>query len=309
MAILQGNTYLMPVQITDCDGVVVDIDQVEKGEFTFGNITKFYGEDGVVVWDAERKAFIVPLTEEETFGFKDVVRYQGRVLLKDGTVNGSVPCVEYLYESIGVTRLSEGNNVGSKSGSIVEVKLLERVGGGVSDYEKLSNKPSINGIELLGNKLPTEIGVVGEGDEVDPTVPNHVKQITEENITNWNGKVSKGEFDNKVKEINTIVSGLESSKASTEYVDKRVADLVNSAPDALDTLGELAIALKENKDIVDALKVPTKTSELQNDSGFITKEDVPQTDLTNYYTKSETEEYVNGVVGNINAALETILGV
>ena len=42
-------------------------------------------------------------------------------------------------------------------------------------------------------------------------------------------------------------------KADKSYVDDKIADLVNSAPEALDTLGELATAFGENKEVVDAL--------------------------------------------------------
>lgn len=42
-------------------------------------------------------------------------------------------------------------------------------------------------------------------------------------------------------------------KADKTYVDTKIADLVNSAPEALDTLGELAAAFGENKEVVDAL--------------------------------------------------------
>lgn len=38
-----------------------------------------------------------------------------------------------------------------------------------------------------------------------------------------------------------------------DYVDDEVAALVNSAPETLDTLGELATAFEENAEVVDAL--------------------------------------------------------
>lgn len=44
-----------------------------------------------------------------------------------------------------------------------------------------------------------------------------------------------------------------SDKADKSYVDNKIADLVNSAPETLDTLGELADALNENKDVVGVL--------------------------------------------------------
>ncbi len=43
------------------------------------------------------------------------------------------------------------------------------------------------------------------------------------------------------------------NKADVTYVDTKVSELVNSAPETLDTLGELAIALQENEEVVDVL--------------------------------------------------------
>ena len=82
---------------------------------------------------------------------------------------------------------------------------------GTSDYNELINKPQINNIELIGNKMLDELGIQEKGDyaltsdiptstselinnsgyitsETDPTVPSYVKSITEQNITNWNNK-------------------------------------------------------------------------------------------------------------------------
>lgn len=42
-------------------------------------------------------------------------------------------------------------------------------------------------------------------------------------------------------------------KADKNYVDEKIADLINSAPETLDTLGELATAFQENDEVVDAL--------------------------------------------------------
>jgi hypothetical protein len=50
-----------------------------------------------------------------------------------------------------------------------------------------------------------------------------------------------------------------STKADKSYVDERVAALVNSAPETLDTLGELATAFNENKAVVDALDAAITT--------------------------------------------------
>lgn len=54
--------------------------------------------------------------------------------------------------------------------------------------------------------------------------------------------------------IHTTAVSLNGEAAATEtYVDNKVADLVNSAPEALNTLGELATALETHEDAYDAL--------------------------------------------------------
>ena len=86
-------------------------------------------------------------------------------------------------------------------------------GGGTSNYNDLTNKPSINNITLSGNKTLSDLGIQPAGNyaleseiptktsdltndsgfitgytETDPTVPSHVKNITQANITSWNNK-------------------------------------------------------------------------------------------------------------------------
>ena len=41
--------------------------------------------------------------------------------------------------------------------------------------------------------------------------------------------------------------------SSKEYIDTKISDLINSAPSTLDTLGEIAEAMADNKDVVEAL--------------------------------------------------------
>lgn len=50
-----------------------------------------------------------------------------------------------------------------------------------------------------------------------------------------------------------------------QYTDTEVAALVNSAPETLDTLGELAIALQENKSVTETLDAAITTKANQSD--------------------------------------------
>ena len=53
-------------------------------------------------------------------------------------------------------------------------------------------------------------------------------------------------------------------KADKTYVDTKISDLVNSAPDTLDTLGELATALEENQEVVDVLNASITNKQNKN---------------------------------------------
>lgn len=114
MAILQGSSYKLPIVIRDGGGVVVDSKVVLKGSFTFGDIVKAYGEGSEdVVFDAEKGAFILILTEEETRKLQGTVQWQARFLFNNGEVGGTEPRLEYVYDSIDMTNLSGGDgNVG-----------------------------------------------------------------------------------------------------------------------------------------------------------------------------------------------------
>lgn len=93
---------------------------------------------------------------------------------------------------------------------------------------------------------------------------------------------------------------------SQEYVDKKIAKLISeeidSSPETLNTLKELADALKENEDVVEALNnaignkadkkdIPTKLSQLEQDIKL---------DLNNYYQKSESDNKYVSKTGNDN---------
>lgn len=231
MALLQGNTYLLPIRIEDCEGDIVRDEQVERGEFVVGEITKFYGVGGEVVWSEEQQAFIMPLTEQETFGFKKgAIKYQGRVYLKDGSVSGSVPTSEYVYESIGTTILSDGG-VGEDSGKVLTIRLLDRV---------------IN---------------TGITEEVDPTVPQYVKEITEQDIENWNkvnklGNVFKYKGsvqtyadlpteNNQVGDVWNVVEKYESYPAGTNFAwtPDGTWDALGGTTEVVETLAE---AIRDN---------------------------------------------------------------
>lgn len=69
-------------------------------------------------------------------------------------------------------------NVGDNQEVNMEVLGNESLGfeftstGGTNNYERLSNKPQINSVELIGNKTSDELGLQPEGDYANTRVTN-----------------------------------------------------------------------------------------------------------------------------------------
>ena len=81
----------------------------------------------------------------------------------------------------------------------------------------------------------------------------------------------------------------------TDYVDDEVAALVNSAPETLDTLGELAEAFQENKEVVDVLNeaIATKYSS-SNPPPYPVTSVQGKTGAVNFTTETWTFTLSNG---------------
>lgn len=86
--------------------------------------------------------------------------------------------------------------------------------------------------------------------------------------------------------------------ATTNYVDTSIADLVNSAPEALDTLGELATALNNHEDAYDAL--------LETVGSKATKQELEdaKTELSESIVSESDEFHIVDEEGNIVASID-----
>lgn len=137
--------------------------------------------------------------------------------------------------------------------------------------------------------------------EVDPTVPSHVKNITAQNITDWNNKSTfSGDYNdltNKptIPTVPTNVSAfvndagyLTEHQSLAEYAKKTdiptdeihantSARHTHSNKNVLDGITSTKVSEWDNKstfsgnynDLTNKPTIPTKTSQLTNDSGFI----------------------------------------
>ena len=91
------------------------------------------------------------------------------------------------------------------------------------------------------------------------------------------------------------------NKADKTYVDEKIADLVGSAPETLDTLGELATALQENEDVINVLnqaitEKADKTYVNELIAGIPKKSDVFIVDCPDGSTISHTFEQITTAI-------------
>lgn len=90
--------------------------------------------------------------------------------------------------------------------------------------------------------------------KINNLVINEIESFGVYNYMKDNGLLNRSEVYTLYPEaIKNYVESETVNKADKTYVDEKIADLVNSAPETLDTLGELADAFEENQDMVETL--------------------------------------------------------
>ena len=136
---------------------------------------------------------------------------------------------------------------------------------GTMNYDNLENKPSINGIELSGNNDLSSLGIQPAGnyltEETDPTVPQWAKSENKPTYT--------------ASEVGADVEGSADTayENAKKYTDDKFEGLkdVNDATLSIQkngtTIGTFTANSSTDKTV--NIIVPTKISELNNDSGFI----------------------------------------
>jgi hypothetical protein len=92
----QGNTYELPIKLT-IDGTALTSEDVTTVEVSFetreGVLIKKYPDEATY----NEGAFIIPLTQEETFAMSGNLAYKARVLLADGK---TVKCTGLHYGNV-----------------------------------------------------------------------------------------------------------------------------------------------------------------------------------------------------------------
>lgn len=113
------------------------------------------------------------------------------------------------------------------------------------------------------------MATVGDVLELESEMENHMCDIDNPHLVSKE-QVGLGEADNTSdldKPVSTAQQGAidASYRQSAAYTDNKIADLINGAPDTLDTLGEIAQAMRDNEDVVSALSAAIGTKANQAD--------------------------------------------
>lgn len=170
------------------------------------------------------------------------------------------------------------------------------------DYDELINKPSINGVELSGNKTTADLGIEagvrsinGQTGDVELTIPDDASDIAFEWVGqgghHLNVSTVRAGLDDLDQSLGDLLGDLASVAFSGDYDDltnvptipEKTSDLINDS----DFLTEAPVSSVNNKTGAVALTasdvgalpsttaIPSKTSDLTNDSGYISSETDP----------------------------------
>lgn len=148
-----------------------------------------------------------------------------------------------------------------------EVKVMDGSQLATNSYFDLQDKPEINGIELNGNMTSEELGLASAEDIVT---------------------------------INSELEQIKSTIPSAENIDNQITERLADYPTKEEVTTEISDAVA-NK--ADKSEIPTKTSQLTNDSGFISSLDGYATEKwveDNYLTKETTESALNSKQNKLN---------
>lgn len=137
----------------------------------------------------------------------------------------------------------------------------------ITDYNELTHKPMINGVELVGDVTLEELGIVD---------------------------LVNAEAEARAAADEELQDAIDDEVAAREAADQEIIGQIPTVNDATLTIqknGSQVAVFTANSatDITANIEVPTATSALINDSGYITN---TVDNLVNYYTKAQTDDAI-----------------
>lgn len=219
---------------------------------------------------------------------------------------------------------SEGYAVGEQNGEPVDATSIyyhnnakwysQSGGGGTHNYEELENKPSINNVTLAGNKSLSDLGVPTKTSELT----NDSGFITSVPVTSVNSKtgaVVLAASDVGALPDSTVIPTKTSELTNDSgFLTSVPVTSVNNKTGAVNLSASDVGALASNTTYVSTvngssgavtINVPTNTSDLVNDSGFLTSAVTTFNGQSGAITYSAPVSSVNGQTGAVTGLQTT----
>ena len=135
---------------------------------------------------------------------------------------------------------------------------------GTMDYTELINKPSINSVELTGNKTLEDLGI---------NIPTALSELD-----NDEGFITNADIPTDVSAFTNDAGYLTSSDVSAAAISGNYNDLTNKP-----TIPTLTSQLTNDSGFITTASVPTAVSQLSNDMGYLTSSDVAEVAISGDY--------------------------
>lgn len=232
---------------------------------------------------------------------------------------------------------SEGYAVGEQNGEPVDETSIyyhnnakwysQSGGGGTHNYEELANKPSINNVTLVGDKSLSDLGVPTKTSELTndsgfiSSIPSEYVTDSELNTalstkadTSSLSTVATSGSYNDLLNKPTIPTKTSDLTNDSGYITSVPVNSVNGKTGTVVLNASDVGALASNTAYVSSvngtsgavtINVPTKTSDLQNDSGFLTSAVTTFNGQSGAVTYSAPVSSVNGQTGAVTGLQTT----
>ena len=195
--------------------------------------------------------------------------------------------------------------------TINDVPVLEIPDEYVTD-EELSQKGYATKEWVNNNNYATEYDLNNIEYSSIKNIPTFEDETGELNIVDENGNIGM-RVSSEAVYAKDFISGEHklSEKVNKTYVDNSIADIVDGAPETLNTLNELSAALKDNADIVDVLNQSISSKQDKIDNIVISEDvneeldDVETNTYIKYVAQTLTEEQKSQVRSNIEVLSES----
>ena len=229
-------------------------------------------------------------------------------VIVDADINASAAIDKTKISGTAVTVADTGTVTSAmiEDGTIVNADISGTAG---IAYGKLSLGGTITSADIVdGTIVASDIadGTITAAKLVtDPYArANHTGTQTASTISDFDTQVRTSRLDQMAaptgsvslnsQKITSLATPTENTDASTKlYVDTKVADLVNSAPSTLDTLGEIATAIEAGGTVYESFVLKAGSTM----TGALTLSGAPTVDL-----HAATKLYVDDVAGSATAA-------